>query len=341
MKSNAQFSLVESRTAIDLDLNGKVKSIKTIKYAAIDSNGVIKKGPLNEVNSTNRFYTLHPNGQIATRIHFNEKLEKTYEINYDSTGKPLNEIHFINNKVKTTSKYRYNKDQELISRCQYEDADSTCWLYIFNDKHQKVKENQIDKSGKIPSSREYIYDEFGNIVEIWSRNGSKETKSILAYDVDSNLTEYCMYNKEGLLLSCKYYEYDEYGNRTQYTTLVDGQLKNKTVITYDENGNRLSYKRWNEYMELVSNEKYVYENDLLTEIITVNESGGNTRNETYLYNEQGDRTAIIYHFPYGGESFREEMKYTYDSHGNWTRQVLYNSGRVYALIEREIKYYTK
>ncbi|MDC0339067.1 hypothetical protein OAN33_05975 [Flavobacteriales bacterium] len=270
------FSSCDSSKNIDndlaeLDLKGKVKSIREIPYNVIEKFGKVEKVSVDEFGDNNliKFNNL---GKGTEFIEYYEdgSLSSKYTYKYDDNGNQIEENY-------------YNSDGVLSSKDTYK--------YDVNGNHNEGESYNSD--GGLISKYLYKHDEDGNIIEEidFDSNGILEYKTIFKYDDKGNPIEENNYKSDGSLVSKNTYKYDDKGNQIEENVFnSDGSLYYKSTSKYHSNGDKIE----------MDTESY---RDEITERYT---------------------------FTY---------EYTYDSEGNWIKQIGLVDGKPEILIERDIEYY--
>ena len=195
------------------------------------------------------------------------------------------------------------------------------------DQTQKVDQLTIgNKYGTTLLYETYQYDENGNRTIIDRKTGISSGKSTYVYDNINQLIKESL--PDGTVNE---FTYDGFGNRTRVKVTKSGSTISNTsatfnsgnqlvnfgseVITYDENGNRLTdsqFKyRWNEEDQLVS----------------VTKKDETTPFATYKYDDDGRRieknvNGQITRYHYDGDSIN--VLYETDAGGNVLRQYVYS-----------------
>ena len=169
----------------------------------------------------------------------------SYQISYDEFGLPVQKqikgktIYFsfnadgcIERIINTYDYYLFECiDETKHSSVKVYAADSTLKShikFIYNVDGKIIRQDKY-KDGKLHSSTEYVYDEFGNNIEIKSQVSGN---AICLYDDFGNKTQKEEYRADGTLiksLSYKYrYQYDDYGNWVKRERIENDEV----TITY-------------------------------------------------------------------------------------------------------------
>ena len=121
---------------------------------------------------------------------------------------------------------------------------------IYNEKRDKIEQNNYNSDSRLDSKTTYKYDEKGNNIEKnnYYSDGSLNYKTTYKYDEKGNMIEANFYNSDGSLSFKLTYKYDEKGNMIEATYYnSDGRLDSKTTYKYeyDKNNNwtqRIQYR---------------------------------------------------------------------------------------------------
>lgn len=149
-----------------------------------------------------------------------------------------------------------------------------------------------------------------------------------------------VYNAEGELFYTELYAYDKSGRVATVTRRNPrGETLQTTEYTYDAAGNctreRVQGKE-NRFIYMKDME-YDAKGNLLSEEFQTQEGIMKSKTD-YTYNDKGDIDHVRQGVP-GGSVSTIKVVYEYDTHGNWTRCVLYASDYVPTIVvSRQIEY---
>ena len=359
----------------ELGLKGKVKSLHSIRYEAIEINGEIKKEILSE------------NGVLQKKEHsvfFNERGFKTQErdnskgnkiYTYDENGNKIYEewgwggdsskdsiayeyndkgdliyisITTYGNKISTTKKY--DERGNLISATtKYSDERRDSYEYSYDDMGNKIKEEW--ESSDYSFDRYciyYDYDKKGNKVkEQLAIEGLNSIVTTFEYSEHGNKIKELQYEENGFNGVCIYqHNFNEKGNLTEEnyyshknnTHIEKGLLGKKTAYEYDGNANLISkiYYNIEDGFEIIF--------DHLVTYIYDNKQNKISEIKSDVNNKIVDR--FDYKYDYMGNMIdglvdNEPIKLEYDNYGNWIKKTEYLSKKPRHIIERKIEYYEK
>ena len=332
----------------EAELKGKVKSIKTIEYKAVEKFGELVKDKCEK--TTLRLYNQEGN-ILEKREYFSDgSLYYKFICSYDTKGKLIDKT-YKDDKYSRKIKYTYDKNENMIEKSTYDEngdilgkaefsydkngnmiESSLSGLegrekakYSYDKNGNKIEKNSYDENGELSGRVKYSYDSKGIIIEIseYGPAGKLFYRIKYRYDPSGNMTEeYTDYGYNEYLGDQSYtyrrYNYDKKGNKIEYSIKMDGSEEGK--LSYDSKGNLIKKSiRGSEC-----------DNDYYSEIEYSYDKKGNMIEK----NESG----------YFGENYCEKTTYCYDKKGNWIQRVMYsNSGRHSdqrcEITEREIEYY--
>ncbi len=250
----------------EYQLKGKVKSLKARETYRYKKNGVFTEwektyGRLilfNSTGSKTEFKEFYGNDSLTYRIayQYNAK-EKQAELSYFNregklTGKTTYQYNDKGDKIEERQftpdgqpdrKYTYGYDERanLTEMTGYrKDGTLTSRTSYAYDNKNNRKALRVETPGYASSSREFTYDDKGNISEeIWY-NGADgvDFRFVRSYDGSGNKTQELKYRgRDRLLDMTKWtYEYDKTGNWIKRTTLtsdgVEFQIEDRTLVYY-------------------------------------------------------------------------------------------------------------
>lgn len=322
-------------------LKGKVKSVKTTSYQAIDYFGEIKKGK-----------------QIEGSYPADGNYKKTYNMNGYIIE--TNYYNFSNGSLSTKLIYKYDDFHNLTESSEYS-ADGVLL-------HKNIY--RYSKKG-IQSIERSIYYE----------KGGKQYRGVVSkYDQNNNQIEYKSYTSEGKLFIHHQYTYDQYGNKIEEKSFLGEKLTSHHSFKYDSKGNQIEQKdlliRDETFTDEYGNE-YKTDSSAPATYYTKYDDQGNrieiksyqdeklSSHTTYKYNKNKQMTEWVEHFndsavrriytydnydnliklqyiqdknydPYNSEHI---IEYVYDKNKNWIKMTGFSDGRAKFITEREIKYY--
>lgn len=245
------------------------------------------------------------------------KLRDWTILNFDTSGNIIEKKSlYENGEILSIEKYNYNNENKIIEK-----------NYVMGD---------------ISYLSKYIYDKNGNnIEETIYTNGKIEIKNINKFDKNKNLIDHRLYNYEGVLkdktlskfnelnLEIETEEYSFNGTSCVFT--------NKKSNEYDENGNLIEQKYYDEKGNLEFIYKYVYDenNNEIENIFTKD----NTikKNKRTIDKFGNCIEGIEYHNDIQKNKFKNT--FSYDKKGNWTQRIHLNEDIVNSIVERKIEYY--
>ena len=284
-----------NKSKIETDLEkqgfkGKVKSIKSTTYKAIEKFGEIQKGE----KFSGFFYTFNKDG------NFIECISDEKENNSRQT--------FI-----------YNDKGNIIEQKEYDSEGSlkSQTTYNYDDNGNKIEENTF--GGYQTQKTTYKYDDKGREAEslitlsFQGINGCAELRITKEYDQKGNIIEEKNYNNHNKLSSKGIYTYDERGNKIKeiFINLDSKKPEEKNIYIYDKNNNKIEVQ------------EYISENLSEKTIIKYDEKGNILEKDLIDFNKN--------------MSFK--IIYKNDKIGNSIEQIYYVNGNLYVIEEIEIEYY--
>ena len=320
----------------EIGLEGKVKSMRTISYDAIELYGGIQKGDISSFFE-NTLYTFNNEGGLTERIVFEYDLKKDKKETYEYNGNR-------NIPIKKNS-YTFRRYTDIgggINRVTYipEGFLDRSYLYKTDEKGNKTEEQIFDGDGNYIGKYVWKLDEKGNILE---KDG---------------------FNDQNILVSRGIVEYDENGNKIlEQNYGKDNTLGTKYTWKYTKDGKLLEYYMFNikgNISEGIINE-FSSQNNNLSKSTTYCMNKKLIGYSTYKWNDKGKLLESEYYSPDGILEEKIFIKYndkdqnieettqkngkifkritTYDEQGNYIKQVIYENNVAKFISEREIEYY--
>lgn len=199
------------------NLNGKVNTVKSISYDAVEKFGEITYTNRNDYEN---YLTRYSNSgsilehakndqdgwAISTRVH-----------KYDENDLLMKLIWYDKDyKLSSYSLFLNNSDGNIIEQEVY-NSDSTLsrkYLYDRDEHGNDIEINGYNAEGELVTKWKRKFDEFNNPVETISYNAEGELfqKVLFEWDINSNLTDERRYDSEGKLIFHKEIGYNEHGD---------------------------------------------------------------------------------------------------------------------------------
>ena len=250
----------------DMELKGKVKALKTKTTYRYKKNGVFTEWEKLHEHQ----YQFNNTGYKTEFKEYSGKDSLNYRITYMYVPKEKKaELSYFDKELKPTSKKTYNYNDkgykiedleysrtgELDRRYTYTYDDrgnmtemtgyrkngtvSSKINYVYDSKNKLVG-LKVETPGYATSSREFVYDEKGNMTEeiMYDGDGEIEFRFVRTYNANGNKTQELKYKGEDQLLdSGKWrYDYDKMGNWTKrIQSTSDGNdfhIEERTIVYF-------------------------------------------------------------------------------------------------------------
>lgn len=254
---------VEQKNALkEMDLNGKVKSLKKITYNAVMKFGKIEKVNIQTQDQARLFYS-----EFDFISYYNGDY---YEI-------------FFNQNGNIVEKNFYNQDSSLITKMIYE----------YNDKGNLIRRNNYDSDGSLNKILICKNDNNGNIIEqssFFPDSSGGVKKLFFKRDSKGNIIKKEKFDSNGNITEKYTFKYDSTGNIIAGEKYIsEDSLKTKWQNQFDEKGNIVNWN-WIEYKSdsTVYNKitiKYKYNNK--SDIIE--ESHNRLKNGSWIFKYHYDK----------------------------------------------------
>jgi YD repeat-containing protein len=220
-----------------IGLKGKVKSLVQISYKAVDNAGVITKGEEGVGGLS-----------AGTIYNTNPTVNSAYKMQFDSTGRALEEIYFHGKIIDVTLKHKFNDALKTEEISEYETPGkiSCKYTYKYNDKGNKIEEKitNIFYDGKTFDQKlTYKYNALFQLTEVdrfTFKDGKYINDGIGNYTCDSKgnvLTESYLKDKTPCIEVG--YKYDDKGNVLEhnYFASCGKTIDHQLVYKYDSHNN--------------------------------------------------------------------------------------------------------
>lgn len=371
MASQIRTSLsLEGYGRVDIDLLGKVKEVKVEVHRKpggpmesrtylFDEHGE----PLDILEITQglnafrmslegkKYHYIFKNGKLLSALNVGP--EKDGEVfSYDSSGNRIFEKHYMSGILV----------KEIISGYYVSGRIKSVIEYLYGGFSDYDEKTEKDKDNYRNESKEYSYDDAGNLILVYTKNYRKNFREeeIFRYDSLNNLVEEgrCYIPKEQD--TCNYrglfgYIYNDKNQLIKKFDLAQFSPHNTDQIyVYDEKGNKtesIGYYLYPENEpELGYHFKYEYDEygNIIKDVEVVGEyrSLGFERYKTEVtkYDEHQNIVLKEYLTENGDPVKIETFEYRYDKKGNWIKSEHregknYKDLKVTEVTKRRIKYY--
>lgn len=300
----------------ELNLKGKVKSVRSVDYEAVEVSGEVVKGRIVEDN----FFAYNEAGSVV---------EKT---KYYADGTPCEK--FI---------VTYDSEGRVIEGCMYNSEGKIDFKKVitYDNKGNKLTENESNEKGEVRVKESFKYDDKNNLINKDTQffDGNLDAKTVFEYDKKGNLIKQHLY-REGSWLTEIYSKRIENGiTIKEIQSKSEKQKKEKKILKYNDKGNVIEESEYDAKGNLL--ERITYKYDAEGREIEVNweNPNGFLVYSKYIktYNDRGILSGVKYVYP-NGNIEQYVYSYEYDNQGNWIKKILYINDRP-SITERKIEYY--
>ena len=296
-----------------MGLKGKVKSVETGFYFAVEKDGVISKGDPFSMGfySSERIEIFHLMQKMGANVFFLTFLVDIVPsvVTYNQKGK-LVEKRLFDTTLHRKIVYTYDAKNHLIDKSTFvRDVLAVKDTYKYKANGQKEEDllNQLGGEGGVTCK--YIYDADGRLIECnyIDVDGFPSAKEIYTYK-NKLLVGKDTYRK-GVLGVRAFYEYNDENLLIGSLFKEEGNMIWDSKFTYDE-GNRLK----EEYIEINGNKNNGFQNKF----------SADGRVIEHLTLSSGKVSTYVY---------------TNDKQGNWIKMINYENGVPVLYVERKIEYF--
>lgn len=222
----------------DMQLKGKVKSIKTKETHRYKKNGVFTEWE----KSYSRLTQFNPTGFRTEYTEYYANDSISYKITYKYNGRDKTaELSYFDKLLKPTVKKTHKLD----------------------DKGRLSEILEYSRDGELDRRYAYAYDDRGNLAEViyYKKDGTLGNKTTYKYDDKNNRTEWKL-ETPGYATSSRKFIHDDKGNMTEETWHNGkGEIDFRFVRTYDANGNKIQELKYKGATQLLDMTKWNYEYD--------------------------------------------------------------------------------
>lgn len=287
----------------DLNLIGRVKSLKDISFMAVESFDKVEKN----FRSRGGFY-MDKYGSKDLHYMFGSKgfiLELCYLDSEDSIFEKR--VYDRGDKGEIRKFIRYDSENNIITQ-------TDCKV----DELGLVRSESVyDAQGGFERRFDYKYDSDGNLIEQKQFDSEENLDVTIKYEIDSNhqVISWSKHDSEGTLTQEYFYKYDKNGNQIEERKTNQYGLDNLVIVMFDDSGNRI--------------ERCMYDSDRTL-----------YSKWEYKYDHIGNQIEVVEHNIERNTMALYEYKYKYDELGNWIERVEYLAGiKPNIIVEREIEYF--
>ncbi len=214
--------------------------------------------------------------ELSYEIIEEKKQENHYKKevkNFDQDGKTIDELLYNFEGAGNHFIPKYNeKNEKTAMYCYVENSDKLIyrWVYSYNEKGLKTKDEIYDSSNKLTLERFFKYDEKGNKIERTQKYAYNPdttiSKRTFEYNDSGQNTRITTYDPFGKTVKSHYdFAYDKKGNKIEENILnPDGKITSKWIYKYefDKQGNWIKKTEFAEglYPKTIIQRKYEYYN---------------------------------------------------------------------------------
>ncbi len=312
----------------EMNLEGKVKSIKKNTYEVINKNGEIHKGDIVIEYESKQYFLFDKKGNKIEEGSYKYETDgsiNTYTYKYDDKGNKIEKI-FYNPDGNLNMKYSYQYDTigNLIEESDYfqENRINNKYIYKYGDKGNLIETNYSNPTG-MKTKQTYKYDDKENLIE------------------EINSTSFSISSGYKGHESKRIYKYDGKGNQIEITFFRNDTLSEKIISKYDDKGNMTEDKACDSFGKSFGENQYKYD-DKGNKIEWSYKSslyGGLKGKVTSHYDDKGNLIEEYRNQSFGLSKKNTTDKYEYDENNNWIKHIVYIKKKPRGIIEREIEYY--
>ncbi len=210
----------------EMNLNGKVKSIKLNTYEVIKKNGEINKGKIIIDYESSQYFLFDTKGNKIEKSSYKYELDGSidkYSYKYDDNGNKTEENQYF---YKDTTEWKLSKKH----------------VYKYDNKGNLIEEGDYfsgNINSNITNKFTYKYDDKGNIIEQCYTHGDFKNIYTYVYDDKGNMIEENLYNYSGSddkgYSTKRIFKYDNQGNKIEDQFFKNKKLSDKSILKYDIN----------------------------------------------------------------------------------------------------------
>lgn len=203
---NSETKIEEKNSLTEENLNGIIKSVKTIEYGMVMET-------VDGIGKGSEFITFYSeyniDGMATKRAAFDDKENMFFEFTnkYNEKNQVVNSSSkFVDTLGFVEKEYIYNENDQLIEEISYDENDEISGkkIYSYNDEGNNDSIINEDKNGNLLPKNEYIYD----------KNGNKSESIVTHYSTSTS-------------------------SKTSHKIITHHESKNRKVYTYDKRGNEI------------------------------------------------------------------------------------------------------
>jgi len=331
---NFSFSQIPPKNDIEeMNLKGKVKSLKTNTYEVIKIKGEIHKGKIIVDYESSQYFLFDIEGNILEKSSYKYELDGSidkYSYKYDDNGNKTEENQYFYN---DTTEWKLSKKH----------------IYKYDNKGNLIEEGDYFSgsiNSNITNKFTYKYDDKGNMIEQCYTHGYFKEIYTYVYDDKGNMIEENLYNYSGsddkVYSTKQIYKYDNQGNKIEEQFFQNKKVIYKSILKYDVNDNMIESISRDSDGILVGEEYNKYDNNgnLIEEKSNSPTMYGGVESKIiYTYNDKGNVIEKIKSSSMRNQKKEDKIKFEYDKNNNWIKTIFFDRNKPFGMIERIIEYY--
>jgi hypothetical protein len=294
------------------------------------------KGPVSK-QVINQYSTTIENGEI--KILTNEKEAKKIERNFDKHGYITSYVEYNNAGNETFYNISYNEQRKVTEITAYNVGEVLVYKLEneYDDSGKIISKKVYNSNGDITEKRMYKYDSIEYIIEVinFYDQTSLSRTEIHKLNQDWKVIESKVYNHLGTEIMHLTYKRDSTGNLTKRQLIEQGELKENSVISYDNNNNKVKVIFTDHRNDNTIEYSYEYNNkNLLTKEIAKNRII--EIEKIFSYNSKNLPIEMV---EYNNGRKAGEIMFTYDHYDNLIKWYNINTLELDILKTYNYEYY--
>ena len=225
-----------------LRLTGKIKSIRSIEYAAGDESGKIVRKERSSTGYSDSYTVFNSKGDITELVYFdsNEIMSQRRLMKFNEKGKIIEETWYKSEAApENRFIYKYDKKGNMIEVTGFIKGKDQCnhrTLYRYDEKGNQIERDDYYPCDALSSKIVWKYDDRGNMLEeVFSGvDGKYGLITVNTYDAADKLIESSEGGDSESVILKKTFKYDDKGNCTErVTSRTDGNYHLREVFRYE------------------------------------------------------------------------------------------------------------
>jgi len=245
------------------NLFGKIHTIQTMEYIAVQNGGMIEKG--DKISSL--FLKYNDTGYLLESSEYNSdgSLMQKEVFEYDKKNNRITELLYTeSDKIDQRIEIKYNTLRLPIKQFTKDDKGRVFQktTFLYDERNNLIQQSGYDERGKLAEKSYYTYDDKGNLI-LYTGYGEFDNRKIsYKYDNDNRIIESMCVDIQGNFVEKITYQYENSPQSVRKTYLdKDNKPLKSELCMYDTYDNLLEIMLFNEHGAITEKYTFLYQYD--------------------------------------------------------------------------------